>query len=845
METLREGDREESLTEELSLLQVNDHSSSSVSDNFIDKKKYNTMQFALTNARSLPPKIASLTTAFRELDLNFMKVTESWIKNSKDTVRALQDIESAENISLICKNRKTRGGGVCLAFDSNSAKLQKFPLATSNFEVVCGVGKIGGFSRKIAILVAYLPPKYKASEVEGLCDYLADCLEKIKRDMADPYICVGGDFNNRDVSSAFKDFPDMAPLPNLPSRNGNALDLCYANFTEDIYELSSHPPLSTLTGIESDHLILSYNFKIERKHIFVTNERRVRKFSAGSLGCFQTLMARTDWSSLDRKDSSSMVEEFDRIVSCHYDACFPETTIKTRSCDRPWITKRIKSLIRKKKRMYKRIGKNRRWKDFERYTRQEIADNQRRHVDKVRRKALEDNSSKAYHAVVNMISNDVPKKRWTPSELFPDLGEKEVSEACAEFFNGISSEFEQIQPPIAPEVKILPPEPFEIAGRLKAFKKPKGLVPGDYDAKVVNLCADLFALPLHKIFGEVFRSCKWPATWKDETVTIIPKNSAPSSLSETRNLSCTPVFSKLLESFLLEKLRGQVKLNDTQFGGIKGLGVDHFLVETWDEILRAVDAGGKVVNLMSIDFQKAFNRMDHLTCLSRLREKGASEHLVQLVAAFLYQRTMTVKIGAEKSDKRIVNGGAPQGSLLGPFLFCVVSELLAEAAARVDLAAGGGDAEVIEDGGTDRAPNDNSLDGGEDEDEENSSDTEWAVVEREFNFFRRQRVNPLDDSVMSGVEPGELDTYSRPTAKAYIDDFNIVEVIDIGNARRHFTTAKAELKILARGCELIFDEIENEALSIKMRVNAGKTQMLCINQNPNYNCRAFIRHKET
>ena len=149
----------------------------------IDRNKFNLMNFSLTNSRSLPPKIHSLITAFSELDLSFMMVTETWIKNTKETTRNMKDLADAENIELICKNRPTRGGGVCIAYDNKKCKLARFPLPTSSFEVVCAVGKVVGFSKKIAIIAVYIPPKYTLQQVGALCDYISDSIEKVKRDL--------------------------------------------------------------------------------------------------------------------------------------------------------------------------------------------------------------------------------------------------------------------------------------------------------------------------------------------------------------------------------------------------------------------------------------------------------------------------------------------------------------------------------------------------------------------------------------------------------------------------------------------------------------------------------------
>ena len=221
-------------------------------------------------------------------------------------------------------------------------------------------------------------------------------------------------------------------------------------------------------------------------------------------------------------------------------------------------------------------------------------------------------------------------------------------------------------------------EPYRIAARLKAFKKPKSQVPGDINPILVEKYYDLLALPLANIINQSLGSLSWPSLWKSETVHVIPKNAAPASLAELRNLLCTPLFSKLMESFVLEKLKGEVSLSINQYGGIKGCSTVHFLADTWNKIMGCLDDGNTAANLVSIDFEKAFNRMDHQKCLDALLRLGASPTSINWVRSFLYGRQMSVKIGKDWSVPRPVPGGSPQGSILGNFLFCITTDIFAE-----------------------------------------------------------------------------------------------------------------------------------------------------------------------
>ena len=61
--------------------------------------------------------------------------------------------------------------------------------------------------------------------------------------------------------------------------------------------------------------------------------------------------------------------------------------------------------------------------------------------------------------------------------------------------------------------------------------------------------------------------------------------------------------------------------------------------------------------------------MSYQECLAALARNGASTPLLEIVATFLSERVMMVKIGSIMSEPKEVNGGCPQGSILGVFLF--------------------------------------------------------------------------------------------------------------------------------------------------------------------------------
>ena len=181
--------------------------------------------------------------------------------------------------------------------------------------------------------------------------------------------------------------------------------------------------------------------------------------------------------------------------------------------------------------------------------------------------------------------------------------------------------------------------------------------------------SDLFALPLTNIYNEITKKKVWPVAWKREYVTPIPKKVHPESMNDLRNISCTALTSKIYESYVLEWLGKEVSLKSNQFGGTKGCSVDHLLCGVWHEICTNLEDSRAATLLTAIDYSKAFNRLSYRECLQSLARLGASSQMLQILGTFLSNRTMTLRVGEAWSNPRNVNGGVPQGSLLGLLLF--------------------------------------------------------------------------------------------------------------------------------------------------------------------------------
>ena len=89
------------------------------------------------------------------------------------------------------------------------------------------------------------------------------------------------------------------------------------------------------------------------------------------------------------------------------------------------------------------------------------------------------------------------------------------------------------------------------------------------------------------------------------------------------------------------------------------------MISVWQKILTDLEDCRPGTLLTAIDYAKEFNRMDFQHCLKTFARHGASSDVIKLIATFLTDRVMTVRVGNCWSDKRSVT----QGSILRVLLF--------------------------------------------------------------------------------------------------------------------------------------------------------------------------------
>ena len=648
------------------------------------------------NIRSIPKNLHKLERFIENVNFNFtvIGITETWL--NCDNV----DCYGMPGYSHYYLYREhKRGGGVSLFINSKLSVKSRDDLKVMSNGLEALFVEISkedsGLQKDLILGIVYRPPN---QDINLFNECLTNVLSKLRTERK--LIQIMGDFNvnilnvNEHLpSSEFLDLMyanSFLPLIKKPTRiTSHGTTLIDNIFYSDVSNVKMLNGLF-YTDI-SDHLpIFSINYASQNNKKQMIYKTRV--LNDKNISLFTDKLAKCNWNSIFNGPQTS--ETFDMFYDKFqqaYNESFPVKTTTAKYCNRkPWLTTAMKNSISMKNRLYLKQLKSPTVENIAQYKRYKC------HLNKLTKTAerkhyndlIEQNrqNTKKLWAVIKQVINK-KKQNAIPNQFrFGDKIESD-KQVIANKFNSYFSSIGTTLDRNIPQTNLCPlsyinqnnPQSIhlkevdssEVERIIRNLKNASAGYDGIH-SKVVKATYRYYLSPLTHVLNLSIQNGFFPDSMKLAKIVPIYKSGDPMAISNYRPVSILPLFSKLLERLMYNRLISFINKNKIlykyQFGFREGHSTNMALITLIDRISSAIDNGEFVIGVF-LDFKKAFDTVNHSILLSKLYKYGIRGIAHSWIKDYLFNRQQFVSFDHTDSGKENISCGVPQGSILGPLLF--------------------------------------------------------------------------------------------------------------------------------------------------------------------------------